>query len=60
MSENLIKKTALSETETTLLREKFIVEYSASKGWNYKELSTTQMLEITTQKGYKTPGIILS
>ncbi len=49
----------LAKEEVILLREKFISEYSKKKGWNPKELSTTQMLEITTQKEYKTPGIIL-
>ena len=57
--EKNIKKSVLNEEETLLLREKFIVEYSKNKGWNPKELTTTQMLEIATQKEYKTPGIIL-
>ena len=35
------------------------VEAIKKKGWNAKELSTTQMLEIVSQKEYKTPGIIL-
>jgi hypothetical protein len=56
---DLIKNQAMTKEETTLLREKFISEYSKKKGWNPKELSTTQMLEIATQKEYKTPGIIL-
>ncbi len=57
---DLIKNSqAMTKEETTLLREKFISEYSKKKGWNPKELSTTQMLEIATQKEYKTPGIIL-
>lgn len=55
----MIKNTGLSLEETTLLRERFIVDYSKQKGWNHKELSTQQMLEIVSQKGYKTPGIIL-
>lgn len=59
MKDELIKKTTLSDEETTLLREKFIVEYSKKKGWNHKELSTTQMLEIATQKEYKQPGLVL-
>jgi hypothetical protein len=59
MKDKLIKKTPLSDEETTLLREKFIVEYSKKKGWNHKELSTTQMLEIATQKEYKQPGLVL-
>ncbi len=56
---NLIKNSVLTEEETTLLREKFINEYSKKKGWNPKELTTTQMLEIATQKDFKNPGLIL-
>jgi len=59
MKETLIKKTALNDEEVTLLREKFIVDYSKKKGWNHKELSTTQMLEIATHKEYKNPGMLL-
>ena len=59
MTENDLKKYVLSDDEQNLLREKFISEYSKSKGWNVKELSPTQMLEIATQKGYKNPGLIL-
>lgn len=55
----LIRETPLSDDELKLLREKFINEYSKSKGWNPNELSTNQMLEIISQKQYKTPGIIL-
>jgi len=57
--ENLTNK-QLSDKEITLLREKFINEYSKKKGWNPIELTTVQLLEITSQKEYKTPGIILS
>ena len=53
MEDKLIKNNPISSDEITLLREKFISEYSRKKGWNPKELSTTQRLEITT------PGIIL-
>lgn len=56
---DLIKGQVMTKEETTLLREKFIGEYSKKKGWNPKELSTTQMLEIATQKEYKQPGLIL-
>jgi hypothetical protein len=55
----MIKNEALPKDETLLLREKFITEYSKKKGWNPKELSTNQMLEIVGQREYKTPGIIL-
>ncbi len=56
---NLIKNEVISTEEVNLLREKFINEYSKKKGWNPKELSSTQMLEITSQKGFKSPGMIL-
>ena len=55
----MIKNDALPKDESRLLREKFINEYSKKKGWNPKELSTNQMLEIVSQREYKTPGIIL-
>ena len=54
-----IKNSSLSKEETDLLREKFVNEYSKNKGWNAKELSTNQMLEIVSQKQYKSPGLIL-
>jgi hypothetical protein len=53
------KNNILTEEEKLLLREKFIAEYSKAKGWNAKELTSTQMLEIATQKGYQNPGLIL-
>ena len=49
----------LKKEEINLLREKFISEYSKNKGWNPKELSTSQMLEIVSQKEYRSPGLIL-
>ena len=55
----LIKNSSLSQEELNLLREKFLNEYSKEKGWNPKELSTNQMLEIVSQKQYKSPGLIL-
>jgi hypothetical protein len=55
----LIKNSNLTQEELNLLREKFLNEYSKEKGWNPKELSTNQMLEIVSQKQYKTPGLIL-
>jgi hypothetical protein len=55
----MIKNDALPKDESLLLREKFISEYSRKKGWNPKELSTNQMLEIVSQREYRSPGIIL-
>ena len=57
--EKMIKNEAIPSEDVTLLREKFINEYSRKKGWNPKELTTNQMLEITSQREFKTPGMIL-
>jgi hypothetical protein len=59
MIESGLKNNFLSDDEKLLLREKFISEYSKKKGWNVKELTSTQMLEIATQKEYQNPGLIL-
>ncbi len=56
----LVKNQLLSEKELNLLRERFVNDYSKKKGWNPKELSATQMMEIVSQKQYKSPGLILS
>jgi hypothetical protein len=48
-----------SESELKMIRERFIVNYSKKKGWNYKNLTTKQMLEIVTKPEYKNPVIIL-
>jgi len=55
----MIKNEPITQDEMILMRERFINEYSKKKGWNAKELSTTQMLEIVSQKEYKSSGIIL-
>lgn len=57
--DKMIKNQTISTEEVNLLREKFINEYSRKRGWNPKELTSTQMLEITSQKEFKTPGMIL-
>jgi hypothetical protein len=57
--DKMIKNEAMPSEDVTLLREKFINEYSKKKGWNPKELTTNQMLEITSQREFKTPGMIL-
>lgn len=59
MDSDLIKGQPLSKEEVDLLREKFVVEYSKKKGWNHKELTTNQMLEIVSQRSFKSPGLIL-
>ena len=61
MNEKLIKSTQnLSKNDLTMLREFFINDYAKKKGWDIKNLSTTQLLEIIEQKSYKNPGIIKS
>lgn len=57
--EELIKSTQLSNEDVAMLREQFISNYSKQKGWDTNNLTTKQMLEITSQKEYKTPGMIL-
>jgi hypothetical protein len=57
--DKMIKNEVIPSEDVTLLREKFINEYSRKKGWNPKELTTNQMLEITSQREFKTPGMIL-
>lgn len=42
------------------LKEKFKIKYCAKKGWNPLELTNDQLNEITNQKGYKNPDMILS
>jgi hypothetical protein len=59
MNNEILKGNNLEKEDLNMLREKFIIDYSKQKGWNYKELTSSQMLEIVTQKEYKTPGIIL-
>ena len=60
-NEKLIKSTNnLSTDDVNMLREKFISEYARKKGWDKSNLSPNQLLEIVEQKGYKSPGIILS
>ena len=60
-NEKLIKSTNnLKEEDIKLLREKFVQNYARTKGWDSSNLTPNQLLEIVEQKGYKSPGIILS
>ncbi len=56
---NIKNKSPLTEEESLILREKFIVEFSKKRGWNPEELTSTQMLEIVSCREYKNPGLIL-
>ena len=59
MEEKMIKSTNnLSQQDMSMLRERFINEYSRKKGWNSMNLSPNQMLEIVEQPAYKSPGMI--
>ena len=58
---NLIKGSeSLTKEEISILRERFLNKYSKEKGWNPENLTTNQMLEIVSQKEYKTPNMLLS
>jgi len=57
---NTIKNEIMTEKEIELLREDFKIKYAKEKGWDYLNLKTEQLLEITQQKGWKTPGLLLS
>jgi len=57
--DNLIKDSALPEKDVELLREKFKSDYADRHGWDKDNLTSEQMFEITTQKGWKSPGLIL-
>ncbi len=57
---DLIKNEIMTEREIDLLREQFKVDYAKKKGWDYNNLTTEQLLEITQQKGWKAPGLLLS
>lgn len=50
----------LNKEDETILRERFISEYSRQKGWDKNNLTPTQMLEIVNQNGYKSPGLLFS
>jgi hypothetical protein len=43
--------------KTSVLRERFLIEYCKQRGWNHNELTTGQMLHITTRPEYKNPKL---
>jgi len=57
---NMIKNETLAESDVNMLREQFKVKYARTKGWDPYNLSTEQMIEITQQKDWKNPGLLLS
>ena len=58
MNNNFTKPEKINEEDLRILRENFIVEYAKSKGWNHKNLSPAQLLEIVESKKYKNPMIL--
>jgi hypothetical protein len=44
---------SLSKTEIIVHNEKFIMDYVQKKGWDINNLSTNQLLEITTSVEYR-------
>ena len=57
---SILKKSPLTDEEIEMLRENFIIKYAKDKGWNPYQLKDEQLLEIKTQKEYKTPGLLCS
>ena len=52
------KKVNIKEKrKLSVLRERFLVKYCKEKGWNHNELTTGQMLHITTRPEYKNPQL---
>jgi len=60
MNADMIKNETMTEKEIESLREGFKITYSKSKGWDPLNLKPAQILEITQQNGWKSPGLILS
>jgi len=57
---DIIKNETISDKDIKMLREKFKIKYALSKGWDPLNLTSEQMIEITQQKDWKTPGLLLS
>lgn len=45
----------MTKEELRILREKYIEKYCKSRGWNPKELKTSQLLEIAKNSEYINP-----
>ena len=46
-------------TNLNSIREQFLTKYCISRGWDVKNLTTEQLNEITSNKEYINPGMIL-
>lgn len=55
-----IKNEIMTEKEIDVLREQFKNNYAKKKGWDPEKLTNEQLLEITQQKNWKSPGLLLS
>ncbi len=53
-----LMKVNLTKEEIKILKEKFIKDYSKKKGWNPKELTTGQMMQIISQEGFRSPKLL--
>jgi hypothetical protein len=59
MNDNLIKtETNVKSDDLRILRENFIIQYAKNKGWDHKNLTSEQLLEIVENKKYKNPMIL--
>ena len=47
-------------TDLNSIREQFINKYCISRGWDVNNLTPEQLNEITNNKEYKNPGMLLS
>lgn len=45
----------LNKEQISTLREKFLLNFCKKMNWNHNDLSTNQMLLITSQKDYISP-----
>lgn len=57
---DMIKNEILTNNEINMLREQFKVKYSKMKGWDPNNLTTEQLIELTSHKDWKSPGLLLS
>lgn len=58
MNEPYMKETSMSLEDIVMLRESFVTQYCATKGWDKDKLTTEQIMEIRSMKEWQTPGLI--
>ena len=59
-NDNLIKDSAISESELEELREMFKIEYARKKGWNPDTLTYEQLNEIMSDNRWRNNFLIKS